>query len=953
MSGEGSPGGKSEGYASSSSFQKSEVVPSDAEGAEDLLKGFAQRVEDPDVRETRAKGKLVTVQQQGKTARSYYTNEPAFLELVGKQGWSDGQGAKPSVAAERKIDADIDAAFAETDGNKTDEKHRRDGSRRKASDDMSGGSDEERAKDEAKEARSGSEEAPAALATADEAKAPKAEADVATHPPATEPSSDDHASPAPAPERSAPPSRASTGGSSRHRAERSSSRGKGRTHPPKPTDQDHPYYSDAASLSSGVEGLERHVTGAGDNPENRPGNGGLRPFHKEQFLGELSRYTEQTVLANRARRTGNHPAAMGIADDLPDKVVYENLLSLQGMTAKVSEVIAANELMFRRRLQEEDHGLRLKVWEAWRERVRETQATEARVRKAMNRVLRGCLARTFYAWRDEFHLTDNSWQLKKKLQATHARGKLERVMRAWWDLVEERRFGSVVEAAQQQQRASERYVERLRRRAVLVMQRRKLAPAFYAWARETEEESRRRAAAESFFARYQKQTTLKALLRWKEYTTERKEKRAVALHAANIIRNRCLARCFYAMAEHVYIARDEKAKQARALNHLRNRGQARAFNAWAAWIYSRRLKKQAATMWTKNCLARAMRTWLDGIDEQQRTARLMDRSRARFQHRLLSKAFSKWAEITEECRGMAEDERVAHLEGDHARLRDESARLRRDNERFQRIIDSGEWGRGRVEELANAGEAMRAERDAMLQLVAVLRSEFDALQASKADQDEEIRALKDRFMTTGHSRNMMLVRGGSSFNSMVRAMKQGLLDQGRGDPRGRAPGEGTSGRSTPAPLPEGGYLPAGAGEAYGQARLPPERHAGPLSGRSASAGRGTAGRPGLGDRGPGGGSRVLQGSAPRVRDPNLLFEVDRLALDRVAIFPDGELKVAAVPGAVSAPIRPTAQLHREGGLPRPRPGSARPPRPAGGGGGWREGDTLYPAGLGDPAPGRQ
>jgi len=150
VSGEGSPGGKSEGYASSSSFQKSEVVPSDAEGAEDLLKGFAQRVEDPDVRETRAKGKLVTVQQQGKTARSYYTNEPAFLELVGKQGWSDGQGAKPSVAAERKIDADIDAAFAETDGNKTDEKHRRDGSRRKASDDMSGGSDEERAKDEAK-----------------------------------------------------------------------------------------------------------------------------------------------------------------------------------------------------------------------------------------------------------------------------------------------------------------------------------------------------------------------------------------------------------------------------------------------------------------------------------------------------------------------------------------------------------------------------------------------------------------------------------------------------------------------------------------------------------------------------------------------------------------------------------------------------------------------------------
>lgn len=30
----------------------------------------------------------------------------------------------------------------------------------------------------------------------------------------------------------------------------------------------------------------------------------------------------------------------------------------------------------------------------------------------------------------------------------------------------------------------------------------------------------------------------------------------------------------------------------------------------------------------------------------------------------------------------------------------ENERLRRDNERFVRLIDSGEWGRGRVEELS-------------------------------------------------------------------------------------------------------------------------------------------------------------------------------------------------------------------------------------------------------------
>ena len=36
-------------------------------------------------------------------------------------------------------------------------------------------------------------------------------------------------------------------------------------------------------------------------------------------------------------------------------------------------------------------------------------------------------------------------------------------------------------------------------------------------------------------------------------------------------------------------------------------------------------------------------------------------------------------------------------------MKAENERLRRDNERFVRLIDSGEWGRGRVAELTQAG----------------------------------------------------------------------------------------------------------------------------------------------------------------------------------------------------------------------------------------------------------
>lgn len=42
-----------------------------------------------------------------------------------------------------------------------------------------------------------------------------------------------------------------------------------------------------------------------------------------------------------------------------------------------------------------------------------------------------------------------------------------------------------------------------------------------------------------------------------------------------------------------------------------------------------------------------------------------------------------------------------------SRLQAENERLRRDNERFVRLIDSGEWGRGRVAEMVAAGEVMQ------------------------------------------------------------------------------------------------------------------------------------------------------------------------------------------------------------------------------------------------------
>lgn len=81
----------------------------------------------------------------------------------------------------------------------------------------------------------------------------------------------------------------------------------------------------------------------------------------------------------------------------------------------------------------------------------------------------------------------------------------------------------------------------------------------------------------------------------------------------------------------------------------------------------------------------------------------------------------------------------------------ENDRLRRDNERFVRLIDSGEWGRGRVSELVKAGEIMKNERDALVALIQSMRHEYEAVQRAKVQQEEELRSLKERMMVPGVS----------------------------------------------------------------------------------------------------------------------------------------------------------------------------------------------------------
>jgi hypothetical protein len=99
-----------------------------------------------------------------------------------------------------------------------------------------------------------------------------------------------------------------------------------------------------------------------------------------------------------------------------------------------------------------------------------------------------------------------------------------------------------------------------------------------------------------------------------------------------------------------------------------------------------------------------------------------------------------------------------HLQADCDTLRQENDRMRRDNERFVRIIDSGEWGRGRVAELVQAGQILKQERDQLRKLMGHLRSDYEAVERAKVVQQEELMALKSRMRKKGAANNKMLVK---------------------------------------------------------------------------------------------------------------------------------------------------------------------------------------------------
>lgn len=65
----------------------------------------------------------------------------------------------------------------------------------------------------------------------------------------------------------------------------------------------------------------------------------------------------------------------------------------------------------------------------------------------------------------------------------------------------------------------------------------------------------------------------------------------------------------------------------------------------------------------------------------------------------LLRSIKQWMDLMRKMKNKKREEQIEALSLQIEQLKAENNRLRRDNERFVRLIDSGDWSRSRVEEL--------------------------------------------------------------------------------------------------------------------------------------------------------------------------------------------------------------------------------------------------------------
>ena len=449
-------------------------------------------------------------------------------------------------------------------------------------------------------------------------------------------------------------------------------------------------------------------------------------------------------------------------EDLPVKMAFEHLSSLAGMSAKVQDAITMSMNLFQRRMDRVDRSVLHKAWRGWLMVQLGFQKKKNVLRRAVAKMRRRKMYGAFCAWWE-----NHSRAKKVGLMGTAARvvvtnGMKRRTFQAWRAKTADARRQTIM--ANHTASLREAFLERLVEIGLRQLAHKRMRKAWTRFEQFADTRRGRRNKMRQALARALRGCESRAFQRWAEQTEKAHVRRALVKRAVGRVSRGKLARCFERW-------RAAERHKKRCLMKIAKGAQARAFAKWRRNIALRHKVQRLVVRWAERGKVAAFAGWAAAADRRrERKARCED-ILARMMRRGLRNAWKRWCWIVEDATGCSID---------HVRaLKDQNARLRRDNERFVRLVDSGEWGRGRVEELTEAGRVLRDERRQLEELITNIKSEKEGFVEDAMMQAQEARGLKDRLVSGNFvQRNKMMVRGGSSFNTVQRVLKQDLLETG-------------------------------------------------------------------------------------------------------------------------------------------------------------------------------
>ena len=527
-------------------------------------------------------------------------------------------------------------------------------------------------------------------------------------------------------------------------------------------------YSFEDQYSDGEEEEDSFTSGLsprGSAAERRP------PLDLKAATKVMRDFGTKYGAAQGLRKVGKSPFSYGIVDDLSSRLAFQQLNTLSGITAKMQQAIDHNKRAFEQRVAETYKLTMRHAFTAWQDARRKTVIKEQKVLQAQARIERSLRRRVLLSWRYVAGLTDPTIKMKNKAAIIFARNLKRRVLLEWYAYVQEesyrdewKRREAYIKACQHRQRGAHT-------RMVKAFLHTRLLRIFSAWNRWSHHSFLKRHKRKTADAFYRRMLVFKTLLTFKDYREDkiRLGNLRVKLHTRlNFI---FLSHVVAEWAEVARYLTFKRLNERKAQVHHDYEMKRKSIESFAMIVDRSRTRKGIFRKMRQRHLAAVFKAWV-GLQSYHATNEiLVQRSLAKRRLKLMRESFYSFCDTIIEMKNEREGTSPEALEAKIRELEEKNHKLQLENNRYGKFVDTADLGRGRMKQLSDAVSNLQNEGSELKDLVSLMRTDYENMSVDGGKHG------KQRMVTENAlQRNKMLVKGGSSFNGLIRALKQDLVD---------------------------------------------------------------------------------------------------------------------------------------------------------------------------------